>query len=472
MIKTKTISTLGPASDNQEIISALIDNGVDIFRLNFSHGTLDSHSRTLGIINNIRSQSTRTIGVIGDLCGPKIRTSDIDKSDTSVKAGQEIIIEPSIEKGTAKHFGTNYKNICQEVSPGERVMIDDGQISLKIEQVHEDKIICTVLIDGDIRSHKGINLPDSDISAPAITERDYECADWAIENDLDFLALSFVRTAEEVAELKKHIEQKNSPIKVVSKIEKPQAIKNIEAIVEISDAILVARGDLGVEMELARVPIIQKQITSLCRKKGKPVIIATQMLQSMIDSPTPTRAEVSDVSNAIMDFTDAVMLSGETAVGKYPLTTVRTIQKIAGYTEDYMDQTDYPRPRIDVEKQMETSATIARSVAQIIDETNAILAVTWSQAGKTSRLLSKARLDVPVISFSSSQKICNQMTMDYGTIAICHEKVNSLQEFISMSQKLIIDNNWATKSDTILIVAGSELTGKDNEHAIILHIID
>ncbi|MBN1766269.1 MAG: pyruvate kinase [Sedimentisphaerales bacterium] len=475
MIKTKIIATLGPASSRTEVIRALssTDVGVNMFRLNFSHGTLEEHEALLETINDMRGQSTYAIAVMGDLCGPKIRTAKIEPQGQVLQEGEELIIEPSLETGDVYHFGTNYEHFSRDVKIGQRILIDDGQIALQVTNITGNRTHCRVLVGGPLYSHKGINLPDTDISSPAITPRDWQCVDWAIEHELDYLALSFVRTAEEIRKLKEYLRSKSSFIKLVAKIEKPQALDHLEEIIDASDAVLVARGDLGVEMDLAQVPLIQKHITQMCRCLGKPVIVATQMLQSMIDAPTPTRAEVSDVANAIMDFTDAVMLSGETAVGQYPVQTVRTISRIAHYTEKFLDEHDAYRPMITTIEELAVTATLARSVAHIIDELGEAikLIVTWSETGANARLLSKSRADVPIIAFSSDELACRQMTLHYGVIPICHEMPSDIIQFAKLADTLILQKKWAQVADQIILLPSRGLTPPTTTHAILLHTI-
>ena len=471
MIKTKIIATLGPSCRRADTIKAMIDNGVDVFRMNFSHGTLDEHAETLEALNQARSQHHHTTAVMGDLCGPKIRTSRIDPEGEVLSAGDEVIISSGEQAGTAKRFGTNYEHFAQDVEAGHRIFIDDGQIALRVTAQNDNQTICKVEIGGPLYSHKGINLPDTEISIPSITKRDWECTDWAIQHNLDFLALSFVRSAEEINQLKNYIRKSGTDIKVVAKIEKPQALNHLEDIISASDVILVARGDLGVEMDVAEVPLIQKRITHVCRRLGKPVVVATQMLQSMITSPTATRAEVSDVANAIIDLTDAVMLSGETAVGKYPLEAAQTIQRIARVTEAYLDQNKAVRPKTTTTDELLLTAAMARSVGQIVDDIAAKLVVVWSQTGSTARFLSKARIDVPIFALSSDQRACQQMCLHYGVIPRCHPIPKDISEFTRMAEKLIISRNWAEVGDKIVLVAGQPLGAAGTTNAIMVHSI-
>ncbi len=471
MIKTKIVATLGPACAARQMIGAFIDHGVDVFRLNFSHGTLDGHAEMLKMVNAVRESHAHTTAVMGDLCGPKIRTARIDPARQSVDEGDEVVIVRGSFDGTAHRFGANYDNLVDDLRVGQRVFIDDGQIALEVIDRGEDRAVCRVHTAGMIRSHKGINLPDTHVSVPSITEADWKAVDWAIENDLDFLALSFVRSAEDVASLKQYLHRARAPIKVVVKVETPQAVQDLGRIVNAADAVLVARGDLGVEMDLAEVPLIQKQITRMCRDLGKPVIVATQMLQSMIDNPVPTRAEVSDIANAIMDLTDSVMLSGETAVGAFPLQAVKTIRRTAAVTENYLDKNEDTHPVSSTTSELVLTGAIARSVAQIVDAIDPQLVAVWSQSGSTARLLSKARIDVPVVAFSSNRKVCRQMCLHYGVIPRCRDIPAQVEQFSQMVEDLALERKWARPGDRIVLVTGRPIGTAGTTNAILVHTL-
>ena len=471
MIKTKIIATIGPACNDQDTINAMIDNGVDVFRLNFSHGTFDDHAGLLKTLNAARAGHLHTTAVMGDLCGPKIRTGVIEPEGERLNEGDELKIMGGTERGTVKCFTTNYEFFLKDVDVGHRVFLDDGNIELEIIDKTDEHVACKVIVGGPLYSHKGINLPDSEVSIDSITKRDWECVDWAIENKLDFLALSFVRTADEIIRLKDYLAKASADMKIVAKIEKPQALEHLEEIIRVADATLVARGDLGVEMDLAHVPLIQKKITRMCMDMGKPVVVATQMLQSMIENPTPTRAEVSDVANAIMDLTDAVMLSGETAVGKYPLKAAQTIQQIANTTEEYLDRSSQIRPKIATKDELALTAAIARSVAQIVDDTDAKLVAVWSQTGSATRLLSKARIDVPILAISSEDAACRKMCLHYGVIPRSHPLPSDVTEFAAIADELILSRNWAEAGDKIVIVAGQPLGKAGATNSVMVHTI-
>jgi len=449
----------------------MIDNGVDIFRLNFSHGTLDGHAKSLETLNASRSHHRHTTAVMCDLCGPKIRIGRIHPEGEVLKAGDEVRIVHSEEVGTLNRFGTNYENFFQDVDVGQRIFIDDGMIALRVISKSDDETVCEVMVGGPLHSRKGINLPDTRVSVPSITERDWQCVDWAIRHEADFLALSFVRSADEINQLKSYLSKAGADIKVVAKIETPQALSHLEEIIQASDAILVARGDLGVEMDLAEVPVIQKRITHNCQRLGKPVIVATQMLQSMIDNPVATRAEVSDVANAIMDFTDVTMLSGETAVGKYPLEAAKTIRRIARVTEAYLQQNEVARDKTITGDELILTAAMARSVDQIVDDISAKLVAVWSQTGATVRLLSKERISVPILALSSNQRTCNQMSLHYGVIPRCQPIPEDINQFTRMVEHLILSRKWALIGDKIVLVVGQRIGIAGATNAVIVHTI-
>ncbi|MCP3687459.1 MAG: pyruvate kinase [Gammaproteobacteria bacterium] len=471
MIKTKIIATLGPSCNKPEKIESMIDNGVDIFRLNFSHGNFDGHVQLLKTLNSVRAQHRHATAVMGDLCGPKIRIGRIQPDGDILKEGDEVRIIHSEQQGNIDRFGTNYEYFYRDVRVDQRVFIDDGQIALRVICKDDDQTVCKVEVGGPLHSHKGINLPDTTMSIPSITERDWECVDWAIKNEVDFLALSFVRSAEEINQLKSYISKAGADIKVVAKIETPQALTCLESIIQASDVTLVARGDLGVEMDLARVPILQKQIIQSCRRLGKPVIVATQMLQSMIDSPVATRAEVSDVANAIMDLTDAVMLSGETAVGKYPLKTADTIRRIARVTENFIDKDkDIQRRTIETDETALTT-TIAHSVGIIAKDISAKLVAVWSQSGTTVRLLSKERINAPILALSSDQHTCNQMSLHYGVMPRCQPIPENIDMFSKMVDHYILSRKWAKVGDKVVMVVGQRIGISGATNAVIVHTI-
>ena len=469
--KTKIVATLGPASNTVESIERLFTAGVDVVRLNFSHGDFEEHEALLQAVRRACGDE-RTIAVMGDLCGPKIRTGRIDPEPQTLEAGQEVMIVAGLEVGTAQALGTNYQHFAGDVACGDRIFIDDGRIALQVLDIADGVVRCRVDVGGLLKSHKGINLPDSRLSTPSITDRDWAWVGWAVQHDLDYLALSFVRSAEDVKTLKQHLAEKNAPLKVVAKIETPQSICDLENIIRAADAVLVARGDLGVEMSLEEVPLLQKRITHLGRHHGKPVIVATQMLQSMINAPEPTRAEVSDVSNAVMDLADAVMLSGETAIGRYPAPTVRMMDRIARTAEQFLEHAEYAKPvQAFTDAPLAVRASLIRSVGQIVEDVGARFVAVWTTSGITAQLLSKARIDVPILTISDNPRICRQMSLYYGVIPHCHPLPAHVPDLAGLVDQILLDKEWAHAGDRVLLLAGAPFTDSTTVDTLTVHTI-
>ncbi len=477
----KIVATLGPASDSDEMLEKLIEAGVSVFRLNFSHGTLEEMDKRLERVRRAIDNSGRCIATLGDLQGPKMRVCKVPDIDD----GGGIIINPGddifFRKGQGDAamidgkatFDVTFNAFYEDVLPGQRVLINDGLIRmLAVEQEHGQWLRCRVTVGGRVTSSKGVNLPESDLNMPAITERDWECAKWACENGLDFLALSFVRTADEILDLKRKLEEWKCPcseasdlgmdssIPVVAKIEMPQAIVNLDSIIQATDAVMVARGDLGVEMDVAKVPVIQKHILAKCTALGKPCIVATQMLETMIESATPTRAEASDVANAVLDGCDAVMLSGETAVGAHPDLVVETMQRIIKVTEARMDEVTHSQGVPTGMKEYPfRSAALAKGIWHMAEELNAKAIVVWSQAGGMARYLSQHNFRVPIYAYTSSRMASQRMSLYGGVTPIFTPPPESgrLRDWTNQVENLINAEGITEQGDSILLVAGKPL---------------
>ncbi|NLX12447.1 MAG: pyruvate kinase, partial [Phycisphaerales bacterium] len=432
MIKTKIVATVGPGCNSEAVLAGMIDAGVNVFRLNFSHGSLDDHAEAVRRIRLLAGKKRAFVAIMGDLCGPKIRLGEIADGKCELREGQTVLIQRQPVLGTPDRVSTNYPALIDEVREGHRVLIDDGNVLLRVQEKQPDAVVCLCEVAGTISDRKGINLPDSRLSTPTLTEKDRRDLQWAMENDLDFIALSFVRRPEDLEQLHDILKGYQSDMKVVSKIEKPEAIEQLEKIIALSDVVLVARGDLGVEMEVCRVPLIQKEITLLCRRQGKPVIIATQMLQSMVDAPVPTRAEVSDVANAILDSTDAVMLSAETSVGKYPLAAVRMIRKIAEQTESfgqhYGDELGASGTSL-----FPVAKAVVRAAALVAADLNVPAVALWTDHGDSPRLLCKLRLTQPIAAFTADERVCRQMAILYGVFPVHRPQVLGLHSFMEQA---------------------------------------
>ena len=433
---TKIIATLGPASSSIEVISKLILEGVRVFRINFSHGLFSEYEVLLDTIRKAENETGLYVAVMGDLSGPKIRVGKVIEGGVMLEKGKQVIfVKKSVitgEAGSEMVFSCTLPEFIDEVKTGEQILLDDGNVRLECtgkKGEGENAVLhCSVINGGKITTAKGINLPDTQLSVPAMTEKDFRCAEFAVSKGFDYLALSFVRSGADVKMLKNKLTElgarpkndvltsgdmgfskKNENLKkyipVISKIEKPQALKNLESILEETDGVMVARGDLGVEMDLAEVAILQKQIINMCQEFGKPVIVATQMLQSMIDSPVPTRAEVSDVANAIFDGADAVMLSGETAVGKYPVETVRMMSRVAWRTNNYI-KTNHLETGKTIRKSSlsNRTAAIAHGVRTIVEDIDPKFLVLWTKLGGSAVYLSRYRMSIPIIVFSNDEE--------------------------------------------------------------------
>lgn len=498
---TKIIATLGPATSSKEAILQLIDAGVRVFRINFSHGSFEDYDP---LVNNIRAAGKESgifVSILGDLSGPKIRVGKMVKDGVLLKKGDKIhFVKKEIiggDIGHEYHFSTTLPSFIDEVKPGEKLLLDDGNIALECigtSGIGEDAVLgCKVIAGNLLSSGKGINLPESKLSVPSLTEKDKRCVSYAVEKEFDFLALSFVRSGEDIKVLKRLLtKMKARPkglditggdlgfstlyddtyIPVISKIEKPQAIENLESILEETDGIMVARGDLGVEMDLAEVAILQKQIIQKCSEYGKPVIVATQMLQSMINEPVPTRAEVSDVANAIIDKTDAVMLSGETAVGKYPVESVKMMRRIARKTNAYIKNLDDKSDKLVRYKgPLNRKATMARGVHQMARDIKAKFIVSWTHSGGSSVFLSQQRMEIPLIAFGENERRLRQMSILYSMTPIFMKQPRSGSKFIAAVDEMLLEKKWAKKGDPIIIVASDPITRIGITNRVVIHYL-
>jgi pyruvate kinase len=500
-LMTKIVATLGPATDSVDIILTLIEAGARVFRVNFSHGSFSDYDKLIDNIREAESKSGKFVGILGDLSGPKIRTGNVIPGGVMLKKGQEIkFVKKEIiggSEGNEQCFSTTYPQFIDEVKTKEKILLDDGNIELvcieKNGTGEDTSLLCRVVEGNLLTTAKGINLPDSELSLPSMTEKDFKCLDYAIDKSLDYLALSFVRSKEDVKLLKSKMMERNvrpkgldvtsgdlgfstyfedDYIPIISKIEKPQAIDNLEEIIEESDGIMVARGDLGVEMDLAEVALLQKKIIQMCKQHMKPVIVATQMLQSMIDHSVPTRAEVSDVANAIMDGADAVMLSGETAIGKYPVNAVKMMERVSRKTHNYQIEqiitNDWHKP---YEGPLRRKAAMARGVAVMAKEIKAKFIVTWSHSGGSSVFLSQQKLQIPIIACGENKKRLQQLSILYSIFPLHMDQPKSGSKFIAAVNTLLLKNKWAEVGDPIIIVASSPITKRGITNRVILHYL-
>lgn len=475
MIRTKIVATMGPATREGETLAKLFEAGVDVCRLNFSHGDLSQHETMLAVIREAAARASHPVAVLGDLGGPKIRLGKIADMNGAggmpVEPGQEIAVARGDFVGENGRVSCTYKGFVNDVKVGDRVLIEDGMLRFFCMSKSADAVQLRCTVGGVLKSSKGINLPNTRVNVPSITDRDWECIDWAIKHELDYLALSFVRSGADLHLLREHLINHVSDIHLVAKIEKAEAVRDIDAIIEASDGLMVARGDLGVEMDVAQVPIIQKDLVRRCREAGKPVIVATQMLQSMIDNATPTRAEVSDVANAIFDGTDAVMLSGETSVGKFPLLAVHMMAHVAQTTEQYVATMPEQSRRALKVKAMHLSAAVAHGVWQMVQEVSVKLVAIWSQTGGTAQIFSKNRFPVPIIALSSDPRALRRMALHYGVLAKEMAPPTDVGKLVEQVDEMVQRLKMAQSGDRIVVVAGVSLGTPGAMNGVIIHTV-
>lgn len=454
--RTKFVATLGPACATPEVLPKLLEAGVSVLRLNFSHGTEEQRLAYLKVVRDIVKD--QPVAIMGDLCGPKIRIGAIDNNAMPIKQGDVVTIQRENIVGKDLTISSNYEHLIDDLEVGQRVLIDDGNVRMIVVEKAADYVRCQVTYGDILRSNKGLNLPSTQVALPSVTKKDWHDIDFAIEQGLDYVALSFVRSASDVEQVKRYLQSRGAKIGVVSKIEKPQAVESLDRIIEVSDVVLVARGDLGVEMDLTAVPVIQKRIVTACHEAGKPVIVATQMLQSMVDNATPTRAEVSDVANAILDGADACMLSGETAVGRYPVGAVLVLKEIAEQTEEYITRRgiEFPAPKL-LQITQHRTAAIAHGCRTIARDINAKMVVVWSQAGGSARYLSKQRMVIPIVALSTDPAAVRRMAMFYGVTPLAATLPEHFDDLPEMVNAMALKNGYAHDGDQVVIVAGAPL---------------
>ena len=451
--KTKIVATIGPASDTRPMLEKLVEAGMNVARLNFSHGNYEKHGEVIQTIRSISRMMNRPVGILLDLQGPKIRVGKLkDGLPVRLKRNARLAITSQPLVGTAEMVSTTYRNLADDVRENDTILLDDGLIRLQVLGVEGDTVNCRVVNGGLLGEHKGINLPGVSVSAPSLTEKDKRDVNFGIQNGVDFFALSFVRQAEDLQPIRMIMKRKGVAIPVIAKIEKPEAVENLSSILAEADGIMVARGDLGVEMQPELVPTIQKQIIDTCRRANKPVITATQMLETMSVNPIPTRAEASDVANAIFDGTDAVMLSGESASGRYPVKALRMMAKIARQAES----SPFMRYNIPYEADPSDLVThaVARSAVNILHEIKARCIVAFSVSGKTSKQISKQRPRAPVFAFTSRKEIYHRLALVWGVTPMYIPEIGDAKRLIEGSERLLLDKKRVQKGDLMVIVIG------------------
>ncbi len=455
--QTKVIATLGPASNSKEVILQMINAGVDVFRLNFSHSTKEEHLNLINIIKELNLELGTHVAILADLQGPKLRAGEIKNDFLNLEEGDIITFVTEKCLGTKDHLYMSYQEFPKDVNPGETILIDDGKIKLEVTETNKHDIVkARVIYGGPLTSNKGVNLPDTKVSLPCLSETDISNAFFALENDVDWLGLSFVRKASDVLELKNLIKKKNSHAGVIAKIEKPEALAEIDQIIDIADGVMIARGDLGVEVPFDEVPVIQKLIVGKCNMRSKPVIIATQMMESMITNFRPTRAEANDVANAVLDGADALMLSGETSVGKYPVETISSMQSIIAYTENHGDPFN---KRYAPEE--ETSTFLADSIcynaSQLALQVGAKAIIAFTHSGYTAIRISSHRPKSKIFAFTSSKGLLNKISMIWGIQPFYLSTNDDLDKAFHESIEILKAKKLLTIGDCVVHVGSTPL---------------
>lgn len=471
--RTKIVCTLGPSSNTEEKIDKLVRNGMNIARINFSHGTHEENGK---VIKNVRKVADRygvSLPILADLQGPKIRIGTMKDGGQEVESGDYVTLTTDDIEGTSETIPVDYKGLINDAVEGNRLLIDDGLLELKIIKKNESTLVAQVVVGGLLKSRKGLNLPDVDLSMSSLTEKDIKDLEYAVSQGVDYVAMSFVRSANDIQEVISRVRAKGSNAGIVAKIEKPEAIAVIDDIIEESSGIMVARGDLGIEIASERVPMVQKNIIDKCRQAGKPVITATQMLDSMIENPRPTRAESSDVANAVLDGTDAVMLSGETAAGDYPVEAVKTMDKICGLVEKDADHIynslEYRKPEW---KEKQVIESLAYSCVMLAENVDAKVISTITHSGSTARRIAKFRPRVPIVAFTESDEVRKQLGMVWGVQPIKIDEIFDTDKSVKLMEEHLKNHGLVNKDDRAIIATGMPIAKKGRTNMIKVSTIE
>lgn len=454
MRKTKIVCTIGPASENPKVFKNLVESGLNVARLNFSHGSHEDQLARILTIKKVRAEMEKPVAILLDTKGPEIRTGKFAQ-DVELKKGQIFTLTTLESLGDQDKCQVSYTGLPQDMSPGTKILIDDGLVGMEVVSVTETDIVCRVLNAGTVKSNKGVNVPGVSIQLPAITEKDISDIIFGIDNGIDFIAASFIRKSADVLEIRKILEENGGQhIHIISKIENQEGVDNMREILAVSDGIMVARGDLGVEIPTERIPLVQKELIKLCNRAGKPVITATQMLDSMIRNPRPTRAETTDVANAIFDGTDAIMLSGETAAGKYPVEAVRTMALIAQAAEDSLDYEALLRSVQKTEADDNVTFAVSHATCQTALEVEASAIMTATSSGFTARNISKFRPQAPIIAATTSEQVRQKLALVWGVESISLGKADSTDEIMEKSMKSALEEGLIEQGDLVILTAG------------------
>jgi pyruvate kinase len=457
------IATIGPASSSKEILEQMYHEGIDVVRLNFSHGTHEDHLAVIHTVLELNQELNTKVAILADLQGPKLRVGKVEE-DTVLQEGSEFILTTESCVGNSEQAYVSYEFLAQDIKPGETILIDDGKIMLDVVKTNgKDTVKCRVVAGGPLSSHKGVNLPQTKVSMPSLTDKDIADARFALEHDVDWIALSFVRKTQDILDLKELIVESGKQAYVIAKIEKPEALEDLEGIIEASDGIMVARGDLGVEIEFQKVPLIQKSIVNKCISMSKPVIIATQMMESMITNPTPTRAEATDVANAVLDGADTLMLSGETSVGKYPVGTIRNMQKIIDSVE-FRGSHFFRKHPPKIHNKSFLPDSVCYNAVVMAEQVEATAIVCLTHSGYTAVRISSHRPRANIFTFTMNEELLRRMSLVWGVRAYYFAECVNIAEYIDYTIEFLLGQNMISKGDLIVHVGSIPLLerGKTN----------
>jgi len=472
MKKTKIVATLGPASSGKDTLRQMMLAGLNVCRLNFSHGAYADHAACVTTIRELNEELGLNVAILADLQGPKIRTNDMENNGVLLVVGSEIKVLVEKVLGNAERFSINYPKLPQDVSVGERILLDDGKIMLEVLETNKTtEIRCKIIQGGILSSKKGVNFPNTKISLPSLTEKDQEDLEFALDQEVDWIGLSFVRSAKDIIELKQRIAKRGAKAKVIAKIEKPEALENIDDIIEESDGLMVARGDLGVEIPFQKVPLIQKMLINKCVHKAKPIIVATQMMESMISSMSPTRAEVNDVANAVLDGTDAVMLSGETSVGQYPVEVIKTMSNIIKEMETHGGI--YNKEELPERDQVRfISDSICFNACRLSQRVAAKAIITMSFSGYTAYKIASQRPNTDIFVFTSNRSILTQLNLVWGVKAFYYNKHISTDHTIADIKYIMKTEGYLAQGDLVINIASIPLEDMGGSNMLKLSFVD
>jgi pyruvate kinase len=472
MKKTKIVATLGPASSGKDTLRQMMLAGLNVCRLNFSHGAYADHEACVTTIRELNEELGLNVAILADLQGPKIRTNDMENNGVLLVVGSEIKVLVEKVIGNAERFSINYPKLPQDVSVGERILLDDGKIMLEVLETNKTtEIRCKIIQGGILSSKKGVNFPNTKISLPSLTEKDQEDLEFALDQEVDWIGLSFVRSAKDIIELKQRIAKRGAKAKVIAKIEKPEALENIDDIIEESDGLMVARGDLGVEIPFQNVPLIQKMLIKKCVRKAKPIIVATQMMESMISSMSPTRAEVNDVANAVLDGTDAVMLSGETSVGQYPVEVIKTMSNIIKEMETHGGI--YNKEELPERDQVRfISDSICFNACRLSQRVAAKAIITMSFSGYTAYKIASQRPNTDIFVFTSNRSILTQLNLVWGVKAFYYNKHISTDHTIADIKYIMKTEGYLAQGDLVINIASIPLEDMGGSNMLKLSFVD